>query len=548
MINAKSLALEILAHQAPVNRISLKQYRELQTTSPKPVIRQRSIPSVQLRRSTIFERSNGPIHVRITRVLGHPIVEKLGLKVKSVDSRQGHVVENLQPIRPFWMHVAMKEELGRVIATVVTVDTEGRKHTHSEKMSDEAWRKDAAGVVPKHMWTKEWVNSHPWLIPESHSSSETLAADPRNTPYFKTSGDTRVGPSLVELANQKHQYLTDISKNWLRRSLTNEMAWFRLGWRDVPELTKAFKENKKFRPLSPLEDEDLKNLMAAPTVGDFCSSTPIARLLALSAALADKKGEPTAKSPTFDLGPLASWLGLTGRSKIPPEDSLILDTWIGFRLEDLASAAANFGKLRGLRLEAAELSLTSDTLDRIHKLETLRTDNKGLLQNWVKARIDILNYIHSRRIGEPFPDPNPGLDELVGRDVLGDAKNLIEPLNQAYEDWKEESESQNWRRLTRKEARQSIDELEEAQVPLEAILSAEWENNGWGMRWKLQEEERPDHSLPVSSIGPDRSDNPWPSKQGLSVWPDQRDDRNIWEFVARKKEPKKPKARKPPKK
>ncbi len=54
------------------------------------------------------------------------------------------------------------------------------------------------------------------------------------------------------------------------------------------------------------------------------------------------------------------------------------------------------------------------------------------------------------------------------------------------------------------------------------------------MRWQLDgERRRPDHSLPVSTIGPVVEDRRWPSKQGLDVWPEKRDDRYIWEFVAR---------------
>ena len=114
---AKSLALEVLAHRAPVNRLTMKQYRDAadmeRACYQAAVLTERSLTRVYDIRE-IEQR----VHVRINRVPGHPIVEALGLKVKSVDSNGGNVIDNLQPIRPFWMHVAVKEELGKTIGVV----------------------------------------------------------------------------------------------------------------------------------------------------------------------------------------------------------------------------------------------------------------------------------------------------------------------------------------------------------------------------------------------------------------------------------------------
>jgi hypothetical protein len=487
---AKSLALEILANREPINRISLKQYRDSEDISKAcyqaVVHTERSITQLYN-----FREIKPPVHVRLTRVFGHPIVEKLGLKVKSVDSRRGHLVENLQPIHPFWMHVAMKEELGRVIGTVVTVDTKGRRHI-LEGMSDEGWREAAAAIfddgrtleteadLPKDRWTKVWVQSHPWLLPDSAPSSDTVASNRQDKPFFRMPGDTRVGLSLVALADKKHHPLTTISKNWLRRSLTNEMTLFRLGWENVSELIERYAEDEQFKQLAVLQIEDLKNLMAARSVGDFCSATPITRLLALSAALADKQGKPSTRGPALDLEPLVKWLRPTGEHRIPDEECLILEAWIGFKLEHLASAAEKFASLRDLNLEAAGLVLSSDVLGRIRDLEKLLAQNEGLLLSLAKRRIEFLKTTQLHGAGAPFADIDQGPHNQSERHALRDARGLIEPLTNAYNDWKDGLQGTGWRRLTREDARNAIDELEEAQVVLESILRSEWENNGKG--------------------------------------------------------------------
>ena len=564
--NAKSLALEILAHQAPVNRISLKQYRDSDDISKAcyqaAVHTERSITRIYNIRE--IER---PIHVRITHVPGHPIVEKLGLKVKSVDSRQGHVVENLQPIRPFWMHVAIKEELGRVIGTVVTADTNGGEHV-SEKTSDAEAQKDAAAVLGKPLVTKKWVSSHPWLKRESNSSSEALAADPRNEPYFEKPGDTRVGLSLAELANEKHQYLTDLSKNWLRRSLTHEMAWIKLTLHQLlgskPEDIDKWLKGRK---LDESERAAIKDFFKLDQVGDYCSSTSIESLLALSAivermdpplvlqvgAMSKASSSAARAADDFDLlkelkarsRALSDSLVEIGKDErsLNPDDLYYYKKELSELDKDLKRIIADFEKLSAHLQQIANMILTTDIRDRMNRLRD-HTKDKSLVTL-------IRQYSQWDATAKTmFDDPMP---EFPGRyNPITEAKSLLHPvrdatqvlgplLSQATEegkpglpnagDWRKLSE---WRRLSRGEARNSIHELNEAQVVLESILSSEWENNGWGMRWKLGDPERPDHSLPVSTIGPDSTNNAWPAEQGLSFWPEKRDDRNIWEFVARK--------------
>src|SRR5262249_24762244 len=117
--DATALALEILAHGAPINRISLKQYPDAEDVEEACyqvlVNTRRSITHIYDIREIL-----DPVHVRLHHIPLHPIARVLGLKIKSVDSTKGNVVDIIQPVRPFWMHIALEERLGRVIGAANT--------------------------------------------------------------------------------------------------------------------------------------------------------------------------------------------------------------------------------------------------------------------------------------------------------------------------------------------------------------------------------------------------------------------------------------------
>jgi hypothetical protein len=112
---AKELSRELLAHRAPFNWINLKQYRDAwhieRACYQAVVLSTRSITGVY-----DWREIDPPIHVRVHRSPGHPIVETLGLAIKRVESTADGVVDILQPIRPFWMRIGLQEDLGKVIA------------------------------------------------------------------------------------------------------------------------------------------------------------------------------------------------------------------------------------------------------------------------------------------------------------------------------------------------------------------------------------------------------------------------------------------------
>jgi len=393
-------------------------------------------------------------------------------------------------------------------------------------------------------------------------------------------GDTRVGLSLVALADQKHQRLTDISENWLRRSLTNEMAWIKLTLHELlGDSSQDIDTWLRDRKLSDSECEAVKYFFASQEhVGDYCSAASIESLLALSAGVGKldppivlEVGVSDTNAPSAAVAAGNSDLleELKDRSRVLNESIIEIDKYRGVQdlsdelyvyfkeLNDLGRSLkriiADFGQIPARLRPIAELILTTDVRGRMNRLRDYTKDKSlaALIQEYsdweAKART-------------MFRDPLPS---FVGRyDAIAEAKILLHPLRRATQvlgplqpsaedgdkpdvpdtgDWRMISQ---WRRLTRDEARASIDKLTEAQVVLETILSSEWENNGWGMRWKLGDSERPDHSLPVSTIGPDSTHNSWSLEQGLSVWPEKRDDRNIWEFVARREDTKVRKERK----
>ena len=231
--DVKALALELLAHEAPINWINLKQYRDAadmeRACYQAAVHTTRSITRIYDLRE--IEHS---VHVRLHRLSGHPIVDALGLKVKSVDSLDGQVVQNLQPVRPFWMRVALKEDLGTVIA----------------------WR--AAD--------ERWQVTHPWFA----------AAKDGPAPYFRSVGETRVG-SWLGRPQGLWQGLRDQSTAWLRQALADELTRIR----GAAEGASLKSSEPWHGGLVAADRADFERLAAAPSVEAFCDATSLERQMAL---------------------------------------------------------------------------------------------------------------------------------------------------------------------------------------------------------------------------------------------------------------------------
>jgi hypothetical protein len=217
--DGKALALELLAHGAPFNSIHIKQYRDAADTDracyQAAIHIERSITGIY----DIREIEN-KVHVRIHRLSGHPIVETLGLKVKSVDAGGGRIVDNLQPIRPFWMRVSLREKLGSVLA----------------------WR----SIDPR------------WQVAPVAAAA---------TPFFQRPGETRVGASLAQ-PGLLWQGLRDAANDWLREALAAQLGRIR-----VTASTSA--------GAGAGDGEMIDRLLSMPSVDAFCDFASLDQQIAL---------------------------------------------------------------------------------------------------------------------------------------------------------------------------------------------------------------------------------------------------------------------------
>jgi hypothetical protein len=110
--DARVLALEVLANEKPVNQFSLKQFRDV--SEPDRACYQ-SIVNVKRKADRLhnIQEIEDLIHVHIHQQPNQPIVELLGLVTKWSGVRDGDRVDVVQPLRPFWIKLALSEQLGQ---------------------------------------------------------------------------------------------------------------------------------------------------------------------------------------------------------------------------------------------------------------------------------------------------------------------------------------------------------------------------------------------------------------------------------------------------
>jgi len=274
VLDAKALALEILAHGAPVNWINLKQYRDaadIDRACYQAVVRtERSITRIY----DIREIEQG-VHVRLHRVAGHPIVKALGLKVKSQDSINGNVVDNLQPLRPFWMRVSLKETL----ATVV-----GWRATGEEWTISDPWFNNPGGQSPDA--TTQRAPSDQEATPATAAGD---ARHPHSKPYFGAPGATRVGKRLA-MHNDWWQRLKDHSEEWLRKSLRHEMELIKPQALDMTsEAWEALQKGLSASDSAELNIQ-LDRMAKRDSLDEFCAATSIESLMLIARVMPQSEG------------------------------------------------------------------------------------------------------------------------------------------------------------------------------------------------------------------------------------------------------------------
>jgi hypothetical protein len=165
LAETKAMALEMLACEQPINWINVKQYRD---TDDAEIACYQALVHTTRRIADVYDirEIESRVHVRIHRYPGQPITETLGLKVKHTESRDGEVVQSLQPIRPFWMRVAYGQELGKVLC----------------------WRSSQE---------KELTITHPWF--REPEPIDTIRQElPEEHGYFSDPGYTRLSRELVK--------------------------------------------------------------------------------------------------------------------------------------------------------------------------------------------------------------------------------------------------------------------------------------------------------------------------------------------------------------
>ena len=189
--DAKALATQFFACGAPVNVINLKQY--LDTESEQACYQ--SIVHTKYQLTDVYDvrEIDKRMHVHLHRYPGQPIAETLGLKVKVTRSKEGQVIQSMQPMRPFWMRVAIREELGEELC----------------------WRASDSD---------EWTITHSMFAPPAPTGEQET--DLHRRPVFVRPGYTRAVRRLGKpqhLAYPRSQRLDDTVEDELRRALTMDL-------------------------------------------------------------------------------------------------------------------------------------------------------------------------------------------------------------------------------------------------------------------------------------------------------------------------------------
>ena len=265
---AKAMALEIFACDQPINWINVKQYRD---TDDAEIACYQAIVHTTRRLTNIYDirEIESRVHVRLHRFPGQPIADTLGLKIKHIESREGDVVQNLQPIRPFWMRVAYSADLGKVLC----------------------WRSSQSVTV-----------THPWFS----STQELTESEAKNKvsgppkigahPYFSGAGYTRISrklgvaglaaddddkkievhriPTTVE-AQMKLDLVAELKSLMASEEYSKAIALKSL----TPELLQSFSESRSAEELYQFVESILRELSVEDLVTDRVKRTEAAEAI-----------------------------------------------------------------------------------------------------------------------------------------------------------------------------------------------------------------------------------------------------------------------------
>ena len=503
---AKALALELLANGMPINRLIFKQYRDsedLDGACYQALVHGSStITSVYDVREIDAE-----CHVRLYRQPGHPITEALGLKIKRTESSGGEVIDILQPLRPFWMRYATRDDLSTVAC----------------------YRAEEG----------PWQNVHPWFSSETSAETPGDAAAPRRLagqkPFFRRTGSTRVGrwlgravdhpvhsrPTGSELQSLLNSEKLDAwyadrlvgeigganlnldlknkAAGWLRKSLSNQLTWIRLG---VDALKDSVAKTKFLKSLnSPKADAGVVALFACPlapgSLHQFCEARAIRDLERLRTAL-----EPLVSQ--WDLLSAAQLADNASHDHAAPSTGTFLDGadfketefWGNFSIVGPGLGAFLNETTQGVGEDGLvwswegffDSSITSYSL--ISSLVQFQSMNQGrvwamLLMfppegvSMLKTSAAYFEEIAADREKKTSDDNDHGMVNLEklnnSIEKMKTVKLLAEMIEERLLDWMAPS---RWLPISHGEATTTITSLQEMQVVVDNILSSEWENRG----------------------------------------------------------------------
>ncbi len=256
-------------------------------------------------------------------------------------------------------------------------------------------------------------------------------------PYFRAPGETHVGSALGR-PREMCQNLADQARRWLRKALVHELAWMRVSLRALSPDAQA--ELRKRLPAT--QRGQLGRLLDADPFPAFCDAMQTDTMVALACALVDAGvGAPS-------LPPL-----------VPPTSGVAPK-----KLSAAALLSVPYKAVEALPEERrASLELTLPPAQRA-ELERLRG-----------ASIEVYCQETAREVQAA----------------------LFVALQEGLDEWAYHPEE--LQRLTRAQARDTIERLDEAQLVIESILSDEWEN--WGDPRCLRGAARkPEQCVPVGSV------------------------------------------------
>ena len=113
--HARDLAVGVLAGRLPISLLTLKQFRDV--SDPDCACYQALVRCGRVIEHVYDIREiEERVHLRIRRNPALAIADRLGLQIKHTETTGTAVVDIIQPVRPFWARLSLREDLGENLA------------------------------------------------------------------------------------------------------------------------------------------------------------------------------------------------------------------------------------------------------------------------------------------------------------------------------------------------------------------------------------------------------------------------------------------------